>query len=94
VNNNILAMVIFGSFVEWVDEVHHVKTPLTEGATYWRTCRSFATRNAQLEVADAFLCHLLIFLLRLFEALRRKLRLNVRNAEYYNLFIVKSQSVE
>jgi len=37
---------------------------------------------------------LLFFLLRLFEALRRKLRLNVRNAEYYNLFFAKSQSVE
>ena len=49
---------IFGGLVEGADEVHHVKTPLTEGRANWRPSGGFATWDAELEVADDFfVCH-------------------------------------
>jgi hypothetical protein len=88
VNNHILAHEFFGGFVKWVNEVHHIETPLTEGATYWRPSRRFATRDAQLQVANNLFCHVINFpFAPAFEALRRLLRLIiVRNVLYYILF--------
>jgi hypothetical protein len=47
VDYDVFALEFFGFVVKRVDEVHHVQTPLTEGAAYWRTRGGFAARDAQ-----------------------------------------------
>ncbi len=60
-DDDVLAHEIFGGFVEWIDEIHHIEAPLTEGGTNWRSSRSLAARDAQLQVADNLLsCHNII----------------------------------
>ena len=33
--------------VKWIDEIHHIKAPLTKSRTNWRSSRSFTTRNTK-----------------------------------------------
>ena len=47
VDDDVFALVFFGGFVEGVDEVHHVETPLTEGGAYWRAGGGFATGDSE-----------------------------------------------
>jgi large subunit ribosomal protein L11 len=57
VHDNVLAHVGFSSVVEWIDEIHHIKTPLTERRTNRRTCGRTTSWNSQLEVSNNFLSH-------------------------------------
>ncbi len=57
VDDNVFAIEFFGFFIEGVDELHHVESPLTEGATDGGAGGGAATWDAELEVPDNFFCH-------------------------------------
>ena len=46
VDDNVLAHICFGCVVEWIDEIHHVESPLTKRTTNWRSSGCAAGRNA------------------------------------------------
>src|SRR5690606_15520229 len=59
-DNYVLTHEIFGSVVERINKVHHVETPLTQCATYRRTCRCASGWDAELKVSDNFFCHVTV----------------------------------
>ena len=59
VNDDVFAVVLFGFFVKWVYELHHVEPPLTEGATDWGASGGAAAWDAEFEIAYDFFCHVI-----------------------------------